>query len=115
MADRPHRCAMCGRSGEAIGDHPLPLLQEAHCIAKRFTRGRNPFTDAEWKVIIESFGPSFGIDENTDPQRTRRLIRDRTVPMCGECHEEVLSEPMYLPKTLDKLAFTSEAIIESKR
>lgn len=114
-------CILCGRNNiEARENHPPPM-QRAHVVANRFTarekryKGvRNPFSDDEWRELIKRFGSEFDLSANSDQAEAVRKISKATFPMCAECHEEVLSEPFYLPSFLQRLSshFTGKTRIE---
>ncbi len=103
-------CVLCGWSNlQAKQNHP-PQMQYAHVIANRFSgrekryKGvRNAFGDAEWKTLIEKLGNEFNQDMSEGIEASKKSISKLSFPMCAECHEEVLSEPLYLPSFLRDL------------
>jgi len=85
-------------------------MQRAHVIANRFTarqkkyKGvRNAFTNEEWQKLLDTYAVEFNLSSDTDIAFARRTISKMIFPMCAECHEEVLSEPFYLPSFLKQL------------
>jgi hypothetical protein len=105
------RCLLCGRSQADIGNHSLPICQKAHILpnrlsghSPRYGGAKNRFTEAEWSRLLDAFGAQLDIAPETDKEQAKRVAGDRAVYLCGECHEEVLSEPIYLPEVLAKLA-----------
>jgi hypothetical protein len=104
------RCMVCFRSESQIGSHPLPPIQGSHFLANRFSGlesryggAKNPLSDGEWTVLIREIGSDFELSETIDSQEARRAIGSKTIDMCGECHEEVLSEPIYFPAVVRSL------------
>lgn len=106
------RCPLCGRSEIEIGmNHPLPIRQEAHFIPNRlsalkprYNGVKNRLTEDEWRVLIGALGSDLEIPPEAELDEAKRLAGKKSVYLCGECHEEVLSEPIYLPAVLQKLA-----------
>jgi len=106
------RCPLCGRSEVEIGlHHPLPIRQRAHILPNRLSARKarykgvkNPFNEAEWQQLLTALRHDLGIPVGESHERAKTIASERTVLLCGECHEEILSEPIYLPKVLDKLA-----------
>ena len=105
------RCRLCGRSEDEIGCHPLPVRQKAHLIPNRLSGAKhryggvkNAFSDEEWKQFIDAHASSFGVEPVESLAPTKKILSDQTVDLCGECHEEVISEPVYLPEVLEGLA-----------
>lgn len=103
-------CTLCGRNNIKRKHRPPPM-QLAHVVANRFTAcekrykgARNPFTCDEWREFIERFGSEFNISKNSEQAEIIREISKTVFPMCAECHEEVLSEPFYLPTFLRMLS-----------
>jgi hypothetical protein len=103
------RCYLCDRKADDIGDHPLPVRQQAHLLANRLTgiisryQGvKNAFTDSEWTALLEELGPTLKHELNCD-EDTRAVASLHCYELCGECHEEILSEPVYLPAVMDVL------------
>jgi hypothetical protein len=104
------RCDLCGRGEADVGIHPLPVQQQAHLLPNRLTGAikryggvKNAFTDTEWNTLLGALGPA--IREalpGTDDLRLRAM--NHCYHLCGECHEEVLSEPVYLPSVVAVLA-----------
>jgi hypothetical protein len=97
-------CPLCGRTEADIGVHPLPIRQRAHFLAnrltgrkKRYGGAKNPFSAAEWMKVVEMFGAFFELPATVPMPRMKAIISDKSVDLCGECHEEILSEPLYLP------------------
>lgn len=104
-------CGLCGRSDVRARENHPPPMQRAHVVANRFTarekryKGvRNAFSDDEWRELIKHFGSEFDVSANSDQTEAVRKISKAIFPMCAECHEEVLSEPLYLPSFLRKLS-----------
>lgn len=103
-------CELCGRRENDIGKHPLPKKQKAHLIPNRLSgaktryRGvKNPFRPEELNQFLSHFRGSFPIPSNFSDDEAKRILNKLTTNLCGECHEEVLSEPIYLPEVLGKL------------
>lgn len=104
------RCDLCGRSEGDIGVHPLPVRQRAHLLPNRLTAAekryggvKNAFTAAEWETLLDALGPDLQQAlPGTDELRLRAVMH--CYQLCGECHEEVLSEPIYLPSVVAVLA-----------
>ncbi len=104
------RCKLCGRSEIEIGHHPLPIRQKAHLIPNRLSGWKpryggvkNAFSEAEWKEFLETYKKQFGVADAKSFQEVKTIVSEMTTDLCGECHEEVISEPIYLPEVLDKL------------
>src|SRR5437867_1810419 len=91
-------CDLCGRGEADIGVHPLPVQQKAHLLPnrltgaiKRYGGAKNTFTQAEWKTLLLGLGPD--LEEalpGSDDLQLRAM--GHCYHLCGECHEEVLSE-----------------------
>lgn len=103
------RCFLCDRSSAEIGIHPLPVQQRAHLLPNRLTGGqrryggaKNIFTDAEWEILLRAIGPELQA-EISSTDNVRKEATARYYELCGECHEEVLSEPVYLPSVMNSL------------
>lgn len=103
-------CAICGRGSNAIGEHPLPRLQEAHLVANRFTGAKrryggakNSFSEEEWNILRKELGSQLGASEQMSLGVAKAHIAAQTYILCGECHEEVLSEPIYTHRTVSLL------------
>jgi hypothetical protein len=103
-------CSLCGERATDGRKNRMPPIQAAHIIANRFTADeprykgvRNPFTEEEWTALISTFGSEFGVDDQTELSKAKRVVAKATTVMCAECHEEVLSEPLYLPSFLRDL------------
>jgi len=103
------RCFLCDRSSAEIGPHPLPVQQSAHLLPNRLTGAqrryggaKNVFTDAEWKILLQAIGPELQ-PEFSSTDQIRKAAMALCYELCGECHEEVLSEPVYLPSVMDSL------------
>lgn len=104
------RCSLCGRNEAEIGVHPLPVQQRAHMLPNRLTGGvkryggvKNAFTELEWEALLAALGPE--VKEalpGTDDLRLQ--VTNHCYHLCGECHEEVLSEPVYLPSVVQVLS-----------
>lgn len=102
------RCFLCDRTFAEIGDHPLPVIQCAHTLPNRLTGGKrryggakNPFSMAEWEILLPAIAAELQISSGGD--HARKQATDRCYDLCGECHEEVLSEPVYLPSVMNSL------------
>ncbi len=100
------RCELCSRTVAEIGPHPLPIQQRAHLLPNRLTGSqwryagaKNTFSDAEWSTLLEAIGPSLRADLDCAVDLRERAAT-HCYDLCGECHEEVLSEPVYLPSVL---------------
>ena len=100
------RCYLCGRSAQAIGDHPLPIRQKAHLLPNRLTGAiqryngvKNALVEAEWESLLQEIGPALREDLSAG-DRVRDVATEHCYELCGECHEEVLSEPVYLPSVM---------------
>lgn len=102
------KCEVCGRTeGELHDIAYLPQKQKAHLVANRFTgrlkRGRpaalpkRAFSSDEWQRLTEVLGSSFDLPSDKSENEAREHIGKQTLQMCGECHEEILSEPIYTP------------------
>jgi hypothetical protein len=89
------RCALCGCAlHRTAGTYALPTVQGRshatahHCVAERF----------------------FGRSKTRDGQRERTFetcpwgVEGVTLVFCYECHEELLHNPVFLPKDIDRLA-----------
>lgn len=103
------RCCLCGRKAAQIGVHPLPVQQRAHLLPNRLTgglrrygRAKNPFSDTEWQAFLKALGPELRADLGCDAY-VRETATAHCYDLCGECHEEVLSEPVYLPSVMRAL------------
>jgi len=104
------QCNLCGRREADIGTHPLPVQQKAHLLpnrltgaVKRYGGAKNTFTDAEWSTLLSELGPALREAlPGSDDLRLRAT--GHCYHLCGECHEEVLSEPVYLPSVVAVLA-----------
>jgi hypothetical protein len=104
------RCDLCGRGEADIGVHPLPVQQRAHLLPNRLTGAikryggvKNPFTETEWTTLLHELGPDLEKAlPGSDDMRLRAT--HHCYHLCGECHEEVLSEPVYLPSVVAVLA-----------
>jgi hypothetical protein len=98
-------CPLCNRSDEEIGQHPLPIRQFAHTLPNRLTAldkrrnggVKNALKDDERNHLFELLNRFLG---------TSSWVRfaSHGVHLCGECHEEILSEPIYLPAAHKLLA-----------
>ena len=104
------KCLLCGRSKEDIGEHILPVIQNAHIVPNRLSGVeyryggvKNAFTKGEWKKFLRRFREDLSIEKGISAKQARSIIGNKTIVMCGECHEEVLSEPIYLPRVLESL------------
>ena len=102
-------CFLCGRTPTEIGDHPLPIMQRAHLLPNRLTgaekryRGvKNPLNTVEWETLLREIGPELGIECSDTPEHRLRAS-DYIHELCGECHEEVLAEPVYFPSVMKSL------------
>ncbi len=100
---------MCGRGESQLTELKVPMRQNAHLVANRFSGIKNryggakaQFTEEDWTALGDALGESFGLAESAGNVRLR--IGKMTEEMCGECHEEVLSEPIYTPVALRALA-----------
>jgi hypothetical protein len=103
------RCFLCDRSSSQIGVHPLPVQQRAHLLPNRLTGGqrryggaKNAFTEAEWDILLGAIGSELQV-EFSDSDQLRKQAITHCYDLCGECHEEVLSEPIYLPCVMNSL------------
>lgn len=103
------RCSLCDRTAAEIGVHPLPVQQRAHLLPNRLTGGlrrygsvKNPFTDTEWQSFLNALGPELRTELGCDAH-LREKVTEHCYQLCGECHEEVLSEPVYLPSVMRAL------------
>src|SRR6266571_626827 len=103
------RCYLCGRSAADIGVHPLPIRQQAHLLPNRLTgflpryKGvKNPFRDAEWTALLEELGSVLQVELSCTVD-VRAIATSHCYELCGECHEEILSEPVYLPSVMQVL------------
>jgi hypothetical protein len=103
------RCYLCGRNAAEIGVHPLPVQQQAHLLPNRLAGGlrrfggvKNPFSDTEWQAFLKALGPELRADLGCDAD-VRETATAHCYELCGECHEEVLSEPVYLPSVMRAL------------
>ena len=104
------RCYLCGRNGAEIGVHPLPVKQRAHLLPNRLTGGlrryrgvKNPFSETEWQALLRELGPELRADLGCDACVVRETATAHCYELCGECPEEVLSEPVYLPSVMRAL------------
>jgi len=105
-----HKCVLCERSKDDIGNHVLPVIQKAHIVPNRLSGVKNryggvknAFRKSEWKKFFRRFRDDLPINRGISAKAARMIISNMTVILCGECHEEVLSEPIYLPKVLESL------------
>ena len=103
------KCFLCGRSAADIGDHPLPVRQQAHMLPNRLTgvinryNGvKNPFREGEWEAFLEELGNVLKTELNCNDD-VRASASSHCYELCGECHEEILSEPVYLPSVMEVL------------
>ena len=87
----------------------IAVRQRAHLLPNRLTGGqrryggaKNVFTDAEWEILLPAIGPELQA-ELSDPDQARKQAMAHSYDLCGECHEEVLSEPVYLPSVMNSL------------
>ena len=103
------RCFLCDRSSAEIGAHPLPVQQRAHLLPNRLTGGqrryggaKNVLTDAEWEFLLREMEPDLQTELSSGDQ-VRMQATAYCYDLCGECHEEVLSEPVYLPSVMNSL------------
>ncbi len=103
-------CFLCGRSEQDIKISHLPKRQRAHLVANRFTGAqvryggvKKPYTQKEWSILVTRLGRALGIPAGASLAQAKELISEASFPLCGECHEEVLSEPIYLPEVFDTL------------
>ena len=85
------------------------MQQRAHLLPNRLTGGqrryggaKNIFTDAEWEILLRAIGPELQA-EISSTDNVRKEATARYYELCGECHEEVLSEPVYLPSVMNSL------------
>ena len=114
------RCYLCGRSAAEIGVHPLPVRQRAHLLPNRLTGNllryngvKNRFQEDEWTALLTEFGSVLETDLGCTGD-VRAIATAHCYELCGECHEEVLSEPVYLPSVMRALRnhFTGASRIE---
>jgi len=105
------RCELCGRGKTEIGQHPLPVGQRAHLLPNRLTAAqpryggvKNPLSEAEWRSLVEALGPELHRAFGCSDDQLRARATHHCYLLCGECHEEVLSEPIYLPAVIEVLA-----------
>ena len=110
------RCFLCGRSAADIGTHPLPVRQRAHLLPNRLTghlpryKGvKSALREPEWEALLESLG-SVLQSELSCADDVRSAATSHCYELCGECHEEILSEPIYLPSVMRSCASTSRAL-----
>ena len=103
------RCYLCGRSADEIGEHPLPVRQQAHLLPNRLTGNsprykgvKNSFRDNEWTAFLEELGPVLQTELRCN-EDVRAIASSHCYELCGECHEEILSEPVYLPSVMEVL------------
>ena len=103
------RCHLCDRSADEIGVHALPVRQQAHLLPNRLTGNlrrygdvRNPLGENEWAALLKALGPTLQAELGSS-QDVRNLASSHCYELCGECHEEVLSEPVYLPSVMRSL------------
>src|SRR5436190_2038602 len=103
------RCYMCDCSADEIGKHPLPVRQRAHLLPNRLTGSvpryggvKNPFRDREWTAFLEVLGPVLQSELHCTDD-IRAMASSHSYEVCGECHEEILSEPVYLPSVMEIL------------
>ena len=106
----PWRCTLCGRTEIEVGNHPLPVKQKAHLFPNRLSGAKpryggvkSPFQSEEWGHFLSLYKKDFGIPDEASNDEAKSRLGKITIDLCGECHEEVLSEPIYLPAVLDKL------------
>lgn len=69
---------------------------------RRYGGAKNVFTDAEWEILLREVGPELQADLSTGDE-VRKQAMAHCYDLCGECHEEVLSEPLYLPSVMNSL------------
>ena len=100
------RCYLCQRSEREIGTHALPVKQRAHLLPNRLTGEepryggpKNVFTESEWVALLDQLGSELRAELSCGDDVRRRAAR-HWYQLCGECHEEVLSEPVYLPSVM---------------
>jgi hypothetical protein len=85
------------------------VQQKAHLLPNRLTGGqrryggaKNIFTDVEWETLLQEIGSELQ-PQSSSPEQLRKAAMAQFYELCGECHEEVLSEPVYLPSVMDSL------------
>lgn len=103
------RCFLCERDSVQIGSHPLPVRQRAHVFPNRLTGGqrryggvKNALTEKEWEILLDAIATELVVEPTTRDELRKKAI-DHCYDLCGECHEEVLSEPVYLPAVMESL------------
>ena len=100
------RCDLCGRKAVEIGAHPLPVRQQAHLLPNRLTGTiaryggvKNPLSDSERAALLEKLGEALEAELGCN-DNVWALASSHCYELCGECHEEILSEPVYLPSVM---------------
>jgi hypothetical protein len=103
------RCELCGRNTADIGAHPLPVRQQAHLLPNRLTGNiaryggvKNPFNDNERVALLERLGETLRAELRCNGD-VWASASSHCYELCGECHEEILSEPVYLPSVMQVL------------
>jgi len=59
-------------------------------------------TEREWEDLLEAISTELPGQFST-PSELRKYAIAYCYSLCGECHEEVLSEPIYLPSVMESL------------
>jgi hypothetical protein len=103
-------CFLCGRTRTEIGDHPLPIMQRAHLLPNRLTGAKkryggvkNALNAVEWEALLREIGPELDMECSDTHEQLRLRASAYNHELCGECHEEVLSEPVYFPSVMKSL------------
>lgn len=103
------KCYLCERNAAEIGVHALPVRQQAHLLPNRLTGNiaryggvKNPLNDNEWAALLEKLGPALEAELRCN-ENIRAVASAYSYELCGECHEEILSEPVYLPSVMQVL------------
>ena len=90
--------------------HALPVRQRAHMLPnrltgaiKRYGGAKNAFTDEEWQALLAHIGPELDRALPGTGEIRQRAVT-HSYRLCGECHEEILAEPVYLPSVMEVVA-----------
>jgi hypothetical protein len=100
------KCDLCGRNAVEIGAHPLPVRQQAHLLPNRLTATitryggvKSSLNDDERATLLEKLGKTLQVELGCN-DNVWAAVSTHCYELCGECHEEILSEPVYLPSVM---------------
>lgn len=104
-------CSLCKRNNLSRRENQPPPMQRAHFLANRLTGherrykgARNVFTEQEWHTIINRLRQEFNLPADISLAQAKKTLSTIWLPLCAECHQEVLAEPFYLPSFIEALS-----------